>query len=111
MTDQKIESLEQIGQIISENDGVLVYFSTPSCNVCKVLRPKLMDLMEEYYPEIIRVYIDTTKQPEISGQFRVFTVPTVLVFLDGSEFTRKSRNFSPMELIREIQRPWEIMHS
>ncbi|MBF0265240.1 MAG: hypothetical protein HQL46_08195 [Gammaproteobacteria bacterium] len=38
-------------------------------------------------------------------------VPTVIIFLGGKEFVRKSRNFSPMELMREIQRPWEIMHS
>ena len=110
MSYQTLDSLEQLQQAITEHDGVLVYFSTPQCNVCKVLRPKLMDLMQEHYPDIICFYVDSTILPEVSGQFSVFTVPTVLLFLDGKEFTRKSRNFSPMQLMQEIQRPWDMMH-
>jgi len=104
-------SLEQLQQTINNSDGVLIYFSTQECNVCKVLKPKLMSLMEQYYPDIKLFYVDINQYPEISGQYRVFTVPTILVFLDGKEFTRKSRNFSPMELIKEIERPWSIMHN
>ena len=111
MIDQNLDSLEQLQLAVTEYDGVLAYFSTPQCNVCKVLRPKLMTLIKQYYPDIICFYVDSTKLPEVSGQYSVFAVPTVLLFIDGKEFARKSRNFSPMQLIQEIQRPWEMMHS
>jgi thioredoxin 1 len=111
MSDQNLDSLKELQQAITEYDGVLVYFSTPQCNVCKVLRPKLIKLIEQYYPDIVCFYVDSTILPEVSGQYSVFAVPTVLLFLDGKEFTRKSRNFSPMQLMQEIQRPWDMMHS
>ncbi|RLD02179.1 MAG: thioredoxin, partial [Chloroflexi bacterium] len=41
----------------------------------------------------------------------VFAIPTVLVFLDGKEFLRKSRHMSVDEVIREIKRPYDIMTS
>lgn len=111
MSDPALQSLEALHSALQEHDGVLLYFSTPQCNVCKVLHPKLSELFEQHYPEIARYYIDTTTAPEIAGQYSIFAVPTILLFLDGREFVRKSRNFSPMELIEEIRRPWEIMHA
>lgn len=111
MSDQNLKSLEMLDQVLKNESGVLLYFSTPQCNVCKVLRPKLMELFEQNYPEIGRYYIDSTETPEISGQYSVFAVPTIILFLDGKEFARKSRNFSPAELVEEIRRPWEIMNS
>ncbi len=110
-SDRKLGSIGELNQALVSHPGVLLYFSTPQCNVCKVLRPKLMELFEQNYPEIGRYYIDSTETPEISGQYSVFAVPTIILFLDGKEFARKSRNFSPAELIEEIRRPWEIMNS
>ncbi|MBT3308942.1 MAG: thioredoxin family protein [Gammaproteobacteria bacterium] len=111
MSGQALSSLDQLSQQLTQHPGLLLYFSTPQCNVCKVLRPKLEALFEEHYPEIKNCYVDTTVTPEISGQYSVFAVPTIILFLDGKEFVRKSRNFSPIELIEEVRRPWEIMHS
>ncbi len=111
MSEDHLSSLEQLDQMLSQHPGVLLYFSTPQCNVCKVLRPKLTALFEQHYPEILNLYVDTTITPEISGQYGVFAVPTIILFLDGREFVRKSRNFSPAELVEEVRRPWEIMHS
>jgi len=110
VSDPALQSLEALQSALSEHAGVLLYFSTPQCNVCKVLRPKLTELFQQHYPEIQRYYVDSTETPEIAGQYSVFAVPTILLFLDGKEFVRKSRNFSPAELIEEIRRPWEIMH-
>lgn len=111
MSGEALTSLDQLNQQLTEHPGLLLYFSTPQCNVCKVLRPKLTALFEAHYPEIHNCYVDTTVTPEISGQYSVFAVPTIILFLDGKEFVRKSRNFSPAELIEEVRRPWEIMNS
>lgn len=107
----ELSTLDQLQAVLEEHDGVLLYFTTPQCNVCKVLRPKLMALFEQHYPEIVHYAIDTTEAPEISGQYSVFAVPTILLFLEGREFVRKSRNFSPAELIEEVRRPWALMHN
>jgi len=109
--DITIESLDQLKSELREKIGGLVYFSTPQCNVCKVLRPKIMDEFEKNFPDVGRYYVDSTITPEVSAAYNVFAVPTILVFLDGKEFARESRNVSVGGLINKISRPYDIMTS
>ena len=100
-----------LDQLISEATGVLVYFSTPTCNVCHALRPKIEAAFEEHFPKIAQVFIDAAKTPEIPAALQIFSVPTILVYLDGREFARESRNVSVPMLIEKIKRPYEILTS
>ena len=104
-------SNEQLDEIIRENIGAIVYFSTPTCNVCKALKPKVMAEFEENFENIQRVFVDATLSPEVASKYNVFAVPTILVFLDGKEFARESRNVSVAGLVEKISRPYEIMNS
>ena len=103
--------LENIQQIIKENMAVMLYFSAPTCNVCHALKPKLLEAIDENFETFEIVSIDVSVEQEVAAHFNVFAIPTVLIFLDGKEFIRKSRHMSVEELISEIQRPYEIMNS
>jgi thioredoxin-like negative regulator of GroEL len=105
---KSIKSLNEFSHKISELPGVLFYFSHEKCNVCKVLKPKIHDLLKARFPKIEMIYCDTVLYPEIAGQNSIFTVPTILVFFDGKEFLRKSRNISIDELGNELNRPYSI---
>ncbi len=72
---------------------VIAYFSYPACNVCKVLRPKIETLSAQY-DEVRFIYVDTHESPQLAGQYTIFTVPTLLIFVEGRESLRLSRNFS-----------------
>lgn len=102
---------EDIKKIIEENLAVMLYFSAPSCNVCHALKPKLVEAIESNFEKFKIVSIDTSVDQETAAYFNVFAIPTVLVFLDGREFLRKSRHMSVDEVVREIERPYEIMIS
>ena len=101
--------IQEIETIVKENLAVMLYFSAPSCNVCHALKPKLLDAIESNFEEFKIVSIDVSQEQEIAAHYGVFAIPTVLVFLDGREFLRKSRHMSVDEVVREIQRPYEIM--
>lgn len=88
---------------------MLAYFSTETCNVCKVLKPKVAELIQASFPEIKLVYIQTDKLPEVAAQNQVFAVPTLLVYFEGREYIRKSRNIGIGELEREIDRPYSMI--
>ncbi|MHB8581338.1 MAG: thioredoxin family protein [Ignavibacteriaceae bacterium] len=103
-----ISSKEELEKFISNNQGVVVYFSTPSCNVCKVLKPKLIELLEVKFPYMIFAYVDCDKSKELAAQNNIFAVPTILFFIDGKEIIRKSRNVSLIELEGEINRPYSL---
>lgn len=104
-----IKSFEELNETIKSEEGVVVYFSHEECNVCKVLKPKVAELIQDEFPKLKMVYSDTVKVPEAAGQNRVFAVPTIIVFLDGREYVRASRNISVDELQRQIQRPYSMM--
>jgi thioredoxin-like negative regulator of GroEL len=106
-----MQTIEEIKKIIEENQAVMLYFSAPTCNVCHALKPKLLDAIESNFKEFKVVSIDTSFEQEVAAHFSVFAIPTVLVFLGGREFLRKSRHMSVDEVVREIKRPYEIMMS
>jgi len=104
-------NLEEIQNIIKSEVGVLLYFSGENCNVCHALRPKFKELFDKEFPKIRQIYLDAHENPQISANFQVFSVPTMLVFLDGKEFIREGRAVSMHQLQQKLQRPYEIMLS
>jgi thioredoxin 1 len=108
---QNIETLQEFEQLVADRPAVLAWFSTLDCNVCKVLKPKVMELIMSEFSEISLVYVEINLQPEIAAQNRIFAVPTLVIYFDGKEFIRKSRNFGLDELRQELQRPYNMMFS
>jgi len=106
-----MQSIDEIQAVVQEHPAVMLYFSAPTCNVCHALKPKLLEAIEKNFAQFEILSIDTSTCQEVAAHFSVFTIPTVLVFLDGREFLRKSRHMSIDEVVREIKRPYEIMMS
>lgn len=104
-----ISDASELNKLISKNDSVAVYFSTPDCNVCKVLKPKLKELLSSDFPEMHFVYVDLSKGKELSAQKNVFAVPTILFYFDGKELIRKSRNVNLDKLKEELKRPYSLL--
>lgn len=108
-TEITLLTIQDFAKFTSENGGAVTYFSTPTCNVCKVLKPKLKELLEEHFPEMKFAYVNTVEAMELAAQNQVFAVPTILFHLDGKEFIRKSRNVNLNVLAEELERPYEMM--
>ncbi|MGM0376669.1 MAG: thioredoxin family protein [Bacteroidota bacterium] len=104
-----IHSYAHFQEVIGTEPAVLIYFSHDQCSVCKVLKPKVADLLAEQFPKMEMFYCNTLEQSEVAAQNRIFSVPTVLVFFDGRETFRYSRNISLDELKTAIQRPYNLM--
>lgn len=106
---EAVYNLQELQNSIAQKKGLLIYFSSESCSVCKVLRPKVKDLLQKQFPLLTSRYVDIEKSPVISGQFRVFTIPTILIYFDGKEQVRFSRNISMHQLEEAISRPYELI--
>lgn len=104
-----ITSLEQLNNLIETEDATLIYFSHEQCNVCKVLKPKVAKLLQKNYPKVKMYYSDTVKNPEIAAQNSIFTVPTIVTFMGGKEYFRRSRNIGIAELAELIERPYNMI--
>ncbi|MCL4549689.1 MAG: thioredoxin family protein [Bacteroidetes bacterium] len=93
----------------SSNRAAAVYFSTPDCNVCKVLKPKFIEFLQTEFPLIEFLYVDVSLSKELSAQQNIFAVPTILFFFDGKEFFRKSRIVNFEELREELDRIYKLL--
>ncbi|WP_353662391.1 thioredoxin family protein [Hydrogenimonas sp. SS33] len=104
-------TLESVQQAIAEKPGVMLYFWGEHCNVCHALQPKLFEAFDDRFPEIEKITVDVGEHPDIAAQFGVFSIPTAIVFLDGKEFVRVSRNVSIPALVQQLERPYSLLFS
>ena len=102
-------SNEKISTFIEANDAVLLYFSTNSCSVGEALEPKVQSLITSTFPKIKFISIDLNNNAEIAAKFSAFVQPTILIFFEGKETIRRSRNVSIFELEDTIKRPYQLI--
>jgi len=70
-----------------------LYFSAQWCGPCRMLGPVMEELNNEGYAV---QKIDVDNNPELSQQFGVRNIPTVILTVDGAEVGRKVGNASKM---------------
>ena len=108
------KSVENEAEFLSQTGkepAVIAYFSTESCSVCKVLKPKLGGIVKEYFPKMNLLFIDVELHPEIAARYNVFVSPTLLAFFDGQECLRRSRAIDTEQLIHDLSRYYRILFS
>jgi len=101
--------MNEVEKLIQEKDALVLYFSHDACNVCKVLKPKVKELLTEKYPKCEFGYVNTVEHPEVAANFQVFAVPTVLVYFQGKEYYRFSRNIGLGQIDEAIARPYQLL--
>jgi len=102
-------TLETIKEKVTSEAGVLLYFSGEDCRVCHALRPKFAEMFDAHFPLVKQVFLDAQEHAEIAAYFQVFSVPTMIVFLQGQEFAREGRAVSLHQLIQKLGRPYRMM--
>ncbi|MCK5815999.1 MAG: thioredoxin family protein [Flavobacteriaceae bacterium] len=104
-----ITSLDDFHKTLRENQAVLIYFNTSFCNVGEALEPKVKNLVKTHFPKVAYYQVDMNFLPEISTAYSVFVEPTIIVFFEGKETIRKSRNIGVSELHEAISRPYQLI--
>lgn len=105
---KKLNSLEKSNSIISAVPAVLIYFSGENCSVCKALKPKIEECINQNFPKIEIYEIKADKYKQIASNFSVFSIPSILVFFDSKEFKRYGRSISIINFIDELKRPYKL---
>ncbi len=81
--DVSIEEFEAKVLIPAETVPVVVDFWAPWCEPCKVLKPMLEKLAEEYKGRFILAKVNSDESPELAQHFGVRSIPSVKVLFQG----------------------------
>lgn len=96
-------SIDQVLRYIKENKLTFVYISRENCGICHVIQPQVQEMLKEF-PAIKPIQVSADDIPEVASQFTVFTVPALLLFVEGKEVIREARFVVMEELRRKFQR-------
>jgi thiol-disulfide isomerase/thioredoxin len=101
--------LNEIQELIVAKQAVMLYFFNDNCAPCKVLRPKVMEMVIDNFPNIGFHLINAEQFLSTAAHFGVFSAPTILVFFEGKEYIRESKNISMNELHDKVERLYNML--
>lgn len=81
--DVSIEDFETKVLAPAQDVPVVIDFWAPWCEPCKVLKPMLEKLAEEYAGRFLLAMVDSDANPELAQHFGVRSIPSVKVLFQG----------------------------
>lgn len=82
---------ENFKEIVLQSDKpVLVDFKAGWCAPCRTLSPIIDEISKEYEDRAIVVKMDVDDSVDITNEYQIRNIPTVLIFKNGEVVDRKS---------------------
>lgn len=97
-----ILKMSNFDTIIQSEKPVLIDFFATWCGPCKMLGPVLKEVKDSLGDRVSIIKIDVDKNQQISSQYQVRGVPTMILFQNGKQLWRQSGVLSKEEIIKTI---------
>jgi thioredoxin 1 len=94
--------MEKFNEMINGEQLTLVDFFATWCGPCKMMHPILDQLKEKMGDDIRILKVDVDKNEALSMQYRIQSVPTLMLFKKGEMLWRQSGAMSLNDLMQKI---------
>jgi thioredoxin 1 len=89
-------------EVIQADIPVLVDFGAVWCGPCKMLDPVVEELADDWAGKVKFTHIDVDHNPNITMQFNIMGVPTLILFKAGEPVARMSGYKPKAKIIDEF---------
>ncbi len=97
-----MKRMEKLNEIINGSQLTLVDFFATWCGPCKMMHPVLEQLKEEMGDSLRIIKIDIDKNEALMEQYRIQSVPTLMLFRKGDALWRQSGVMSLSDLKKVV---------
>ena len=94
--------MEKFNEMINGEQLTLVDFFATWCGPCKMMHPIMEQLKEKMGDDIRILKVDVDKNEALSMQYRIQSVPTLMLFKKGEMLWRQSGAMSLNDLMQKI---------
>ena len=92
---------KEFEKIINDNHTILIDFYADWCGPCRALGPLLDEIANENHNfKIGKVNVDD--ETNLSSQFKIRSIPTMIIFKDGKEVERMVGFLPKEEIIKKL---------
>lgn len=99
--------MNEFDEMINGPKPTLVDFFATWCGPCKMQAPILEQVKSEVGDKANIIKIDVDRNPELSARYRIQSVPTMIMFMNGEAMWRASGVHQKDQLVAKIN---EFLH-
>ena len=109
VTDQLSDNVTHVSdsdfdaEVLQSERTVLVDFWAEWCVPCHMVSPVVEEIARDHGSELKAVKLNVDENPETARQYRVMSIPTLILFKGGQEKTRVVGARGKEAIMREIE--------
>lgn len=98
----------EVEEFIKENLISIIYFSGSTCGACDAIKEKVLHIIKDY-EKIEFMEINAVENKELAASYNIFSLPILLLFVNGKETLRVGRYFNLLDFKNSIDRYYNLV--
>ena len=100
---KQLENREELELLLSQESPVILQFGSDTCGPCHAIRQRI-DRWNREHSQVQTLYIPIEKYRALAAQWEIYSVPSLIVMIEGKVTVRQSGVFSLDQILDQTER-------